>query len=260
MKTLIELQQSLQAHVLDADHGIANDIDETPEVSADVRLGVYSDAYRLRLIEALETNYPALAKMFGAEGFSRMAQEYLLLHPSRHFSIRWFGDRLSGFLESYPDYRELPWYAELAKWEWSVATAFDAEDAQPLTVERLAQIAPDDWPQLRFAANPSLQRIALATNVVAIAKAAGAEEDLPSPRRNDCIVDWVIWRQALSVRFRSLATDESKALAALLSGATFEEICEVLAASAEAESVPMRAASLLKTWTAEEMLAGCSIR
>jgi hypothetical protein len=257
MTTLAELQQALQSHVLHGDAAIVGAIDESPEIPASVRLGVYSDAYRLRLIEALESNFPVLAKLLGDAPFARLTQEYLLQHPSRHFSIRWFGDRLAEFLAEYPDYRDQPWLSELAAWEWKIATAFDAADAPILTIDDLSSIAPEQWPQLRFSSHPSVHRHVLTTNAAAIAKAASEDQLLPTPTSSRK-AEWLIWRQELSVQFRSLDAAEAAALDAAISGASFEEICEALVEHFDASDVPLRAASLLKRWTTDQLLSGCA--
>ncbi|HEX5691059.1 MAG TPA: DNA-binding domain-containing protein, partial [Roseiflexaceae bacterium] len=207
-------------------------------------------------IEALESNFPVLAKLMGEAFFARLTQEYLLHHPSRHFSIRWFGDRLAQFLATYPDYREQPWLAELAEWEWRIAAAFDARDASILTVDDLAAITPERWPRLRFVVHPSVRRLSLTTNAAALAKAAGEGQAPPTPCSSNR-TEWLIWRQDLSVQFRSLDAAEAAALDSALSAATFEEICEALLHYYEATDVPPRAASLLKRWTTDQILSSC---
>jgi hypothetical protein len=260
MNTLAQLQQALQSHVLHGDVAIAAAIDESAEIPAAVRLGVYSDAYRLRLIEALDANFPVLAKLLGADVFARMTQQYLLAHPSRHFSIRWFGDRLAVFLASFPDYVEQPWLKELAEWEWKTAAAFDASDAAVVTVAEMASVAPEQWGTLQFIPHPSVRRITLTTNVVAMVKAANTDNELPKPLPSNATSEWLIWRRDLMVQFRSLAAAEAVAFETLLSGATFEEICDALAEHCDVDDVPLQVASYLKTWLTEGWIASFNAR
>jgi hypothetical protein len=255
MSHLAQLQRDLQAHVINGEPAIADAIDSSVEIPAATRLGIYSDAYRLRLIEALQANNPLLAQLVGDHAFSRLTQLYLAVYPSRHYSIRWFGHRLAGFLSQYPDYSKQPWLAELARWEWKIATAFDAQDATTLAAEQLASIAPDAWPELRFTFHPSVQRIALTTNVVAIATAAADNLSLPRPATQGR-TEWLIWRQNLEVQYRSLDTVEAAAIDAVIGGATFGELCETLAARGEDEDqVPLVAAGMLKRWIVDQCLS-----
>jgi hypothetical protein len=250
--SLVQLQRDLQAHVLDGSDDIEADIGSTELVlvSTSTRLAIYSDAYRLRLIEALESNYPVLAELLGADQFSSLARTYIDTHPSQHYSIRWFGHRLTEFLNG--SYANQPWLAELARWEWATAHAFDAADAASLTQADMATLAPDAWAQLMLRASPSLTHLQLNSNIVAIVKAAAGEK-LPEPQSSPT-TEWCIWRQDLQVRYRSLDSVEAKIVDALHHGITFGELCESLTEHFPAEDVPLRAASYLKQWLDEQWL------
>jgi hypothetical protein len=244
--------------VIDSDGAIADAIDAAADIPAATRLGIYSDAYRLRLIEALQANYPLLAQLIGEHAFSRLAQLYLAVEPSRHYSIRWFGHRLADFLRAHPDYRKQPWLPELAMWEWTVAAAFDAADATVLTAEQLGAITPDAWPDMRFVFHPSAQRVALTTNVVDIAKAAADNLSLPRPATH-VRTEWLVWRQDLTVQYRSLDANEAAAIDAAVAGGTFGDLCELLVArDADEDQVPLIAAGYLKQWIFNHCLSSCS--
>jgi hypothetical protein len=255
---LAKLQRDLQVHLLEGDDAIETAIDSTENVSAATRLQIYFDAYRLRLIEALQANYPVLAKLLVEDEFSNVSQRYLLTNPSHHYSIRWFGHNLAQFLSEESDFSDQPWLAELAEWEWKIAAAFDASDANILSVDELATVAPERWPTLGFAFHPSLRRIGLTTNVVSIVKAESKGEPLPSPARIDVRSEWLIWRNSLDVQYRPLDSAESAALDAALRGAAFGEICEIVSEHCDADAAPLRAASLLKQWLVDGCVIGLS--
>jgi hypothetical protein len=255
MSCLAQLQRALQANVVNGELAIADAIDSSAEISAATRLAIYSDAYRLRLIEALQANYPILAQFVGDDAFSRMAQEYLAIYPSRHYSVRWFGHRLAEFLSEFPDYRDQVWLNEIATWEWKIATAFDAQDADVLTADDLATLSPDAWPELRFEFHSSAQRVALKTNAAAIVKASTNGDPLPTGTSQAARTEWLIWRQDLTVQYRSLETTEAAALDVLKSGATFGAMCETIAnRSKDEEQVPLFAAGFLQRWIADQCL------
>jgi hypothetical protein len=258
MSRIQHLQRELQAWVIDGEAAIATTIDASAEIPAATRLQIYSDAYRLRLIEALQANYPLLAQLLGEHGFARLTQLYLTIQPSHHYSIRWFGHRLADFLCEHPDYRKQPWLPELATWEWAIATAFDAADAATLTAADLAAVAPDAWAGMRFVLHPSVQRMALTTNVVMIAQAAADNLSLPRPSTQER-AEWLIWRQDLTVQYRSLDAIEAAALDAVVAGATFSELCELLVArEADEDQVPLIAAGFLRQWVADQCLSNRS--
>jgi hypothetical protein len=252
--SLAQLQRALQAHVIDGEFEITSSIESSEDIPAATRLRIYSDAYRLRLIEALAANFPVLAQALGEEAFARLAQEYLVVFPSRHYSIRWFGHRLAEFLSEYPDYRAITWLHELAAWEWKIATSFDAADAALLGMNDLAGVAPNEWADLRLTLHPSVQRIALESNVVAIVKAKDREESLPVPAKQTR-TEWLIWRQDLGVLYRSLDIIEAAAIDAIRHGASFGEMCESMAEhGATEDQVPLLAAGYLKQWLTDQCL------
>jgi hypothetical protein len=247
-----ELQRAVQRHVMHADTAVLPEVNESDKVPVAVRLGIYSNAYRLRLIEGLGANFPQLQAVLGDEAFSALALEYIDAHPSLHFSIRYFGLELERYLRETRATQ--PWFAELAQWEWALANAFDAADANPVEVSTLAGIEPERWWTLRFDLHPSLQVLTLQTNASAIYKALADEADPPDPVLLESSQDWVLWRQELTTHFRSAAPSEARALHLVHENATFEDLCEALCEWYPEEEVPARAASLLKGWVAEGLI------
>jgi Putative DNA-binding domain len=253
---LAELQRAFQQHVLQGSGTVEREIHGSDAVPVAARLTVYSDAYRLRLVDALAQNYPRLQRLLGDSAFAELAREYLAAFPSTHESVRWFGDRLAEHLAAKAEAGEQPWLQELARWEWSVAAAFDSQDLAPLDETALAKIEPDHWPALRFQFHPSLQLLQLTTNTPALFKALSDDAALPPPVCLETPQSWVIWRQQLTPRYRSLSADEASALRTALGSGSFEAICDALCEWHDAADVPVRAAVLLKTWLGEEMLSG----
>lgn len=251
MKRLAELQSQMQAQVLRSDPGESRAaINRTDDMSAAARLAVYTDAYRWRLIEALEANYPVLAILLGPDAFTALCIGYIEAHPSKHFSIRWFGHQLADFIA---ETSSTPWLVELARWEWSTAHAFDAADGTLLTRDRIEQLAPEAWPELTLKWHPSLQHVVTTTNVVALVQAAADQLPLPTLCESDRIA-WCIWRKDLAVLYRSLDVIESSAITRIGDGAVFADLCEHLADSLPVDAVPHKAAALLKQWLEEQWL------
>jgi hypothetical protein len=245
---LAQLQRAFQRHVLTGDEAISSRVSATQSVPARERLQVYAQAYQLRLVEALGHNYPRLLQLVGDDQFATLAREYLADHPSTSPSVRWFGDRLHDFIAR--KYSDTPALRDLASLEWSIANAFDAPDLSLLSTDRLASLAPDEWPSLRFVFHPSVQLLATSSNAVAIFKALADEQSVPAPT-DELSVTWLIWRSELTPRYRSLEDDEAAALRAALDDQTFEEICDCLSDWHEHNSAAVRAITLLKMWIAD---------
>jgi hypothetical protein len=247
-----ELQRAVQRHVMHADTAVLGEINESAKVPLAIRLGIYSNAYRLRLIEGLGANFPQLPQVLGDEGFAALALEYIDAHPSRHFSIRWFGAELAEYLRSTRPTQ--PWFAELAEWQWALTEVFDAADATPIEATALAAVDPEHWWTLRFELHPSMRLLHLQTNAPAIYKALGNEAEPPEPAVLETAQDWLLWRQELTSQFRSISPAEARALALVHGGGTFEDLCEALCEWYSETEVPAQAATLLKGWVAEGLI------
>jgi hypothetical protein len=254
--TLAELQRDFQRHVMHAQQRIVAAVEGSPDVPATLRLAIYSEAYRLRLTEALASTLPRLQALLGKEQFAEAAREYIELCPSSYPSIRWFGERMPQLLQK--TFPAQPWLAELATWEWSVAAAFDGPDADPVGIETLAAIAPEQWPTLTFRFHPTVQVLAMRTNAPVLFKALSADDPLPECIELDEAQSWLIWREGLKTQYRSLEPDEAAALEVMRSGGSFEMLCDALCAWHEADAVPAQAAGLLKRWVVEQMIVGVS--
>ena len=116
------------------------------------RLEIYANAYFHRIHGVLCDDYPALAGALGADLFRDLVTSYLLVHPSRHPSLRYVGDRLPGFLateDAAAGLRErAPWAADLAALEWLRCEVFDAADEPLLTRDAVAARAPEAFADL----------------------------------------------------------------------------------------------------------------
>ena len=245
---LRRLQQDLQSHLLGDESAIAAAIVDAPPLPIAERLGIYRNAYRVRLIEALDATYPVLHAVLGDEVFSALGEEFVAAHPSVYRSIRWYGSELAEFLGQCPPYAEQPILAELALLEWTLAEVFDAADAEPVQRAALSAVAPSAWSELRFEFHPSLRRLFLQWNTAAVWQAMSRDEAPPDPCCAEQPMPWLLWRQNLQNYFRSMAADEAAALDAALRGADFAQICEALAEWLPQDEIPLRAASLVGLW------------
>jgi hypothetical protein len=260
MSELAKLQRALQRAVLEdapeTTPHFAHSVVGTQEAAAADRIAVYRDAYRLRLTDALAANYPRLRELIGEDTFNPIAESHIDAHRSRNASIRWFGEHLAQDLQR--SFAAQPWIGELAAWEWAIAHAFDAKDAQRVSMQSLAEVAADEWPTLRFDFHPSVQCVYLKSNAPALFKALTEDTALPEPATGEDSA-WLIWRDDLTPCFRSLSPHAAAALTLLMRGATFEAMCTELCAWYAADEAAREAATLLREWLDAGMICGFSI-
>ena len=254
MSDLARVQGDFQNYLLRGEPGVEAHVHGSARVPVATRLGIYGNAYLSRLTEALESNFPALAKLLGEGDFHTLAAEYVRAHDSPFFSIRYYGDALAQFLATHEHYAAAPVLAELARWEWAMTSAFDAADATPLSHEALSSVPPQQWAQLRFGWHPSVQRLTLWWNVPQLWQALAHDGERPPATLAAEPVDWLLWREELTSYFRSLTTTEAAALDAARSGWPFGELCELLCAEVGATQAPLEAATLLRGWIAARLI------
>ncbi|MGD0958967.1 MAG: DNA-binding domain-containing protein [Methylomonas sp.] len=253
--TLSELQQAFQSAILHLRDTPPNFVVDTRQASAADRFTVYTEAYRLRLIEALGADYPVLQDLLDDEGFNVMCRAYIDASPSDQFSIRWFGRHLPGFLTKTPPYLEQAGIAELAAFEWALSEAFDAPESTLADYNRLAAIEPPHWPSLTLKFHPSLRRLDLHYNAPEVWQASNRQETLPNFIENIELQAWIIWRQQLKLLFRSLSAQEAFALDAFLQGQCFAEVCSGLSEWLDEEKTVISAAGFLQTWLRDGWIA-----
>jgi hypothetical protein len=246
---LAQLQQSFQTHVLHGDEGIAGEIIGDGRFPTSLRLGVYTDAYAARLVEVLAETFPAVQAALGENVFARHLSDFARAHPSHFRSARDYGEELPQWLASRLSGPRAQGIADLARFEWAVAGAFDAADSAALKPGSLASVEPERWPTLRFAFAPSLRRLSVTSNCVAWWRFACAEQPRPGRWRPTCTQQWLIWRQELAVFYRRLSQAETQALDAALAGRNFGQLCEQL-------SGPTGAARLLHGWFNAGLIVG----
>lgn len=255
MSTLRRLQEDFQGYLLTLDARMNPHVLGSAQVDAEERLAIYANAYRLRLLEALGTDYPGLHSVLGDDEFDAMGRDYIAAHPSPYFSLRWFGDRMSDFLQSTEPYAKYPVFAEMAAFEWAKSDSFDAADSAVASINDMAVIPPEAWPGLQFIPHPSLRRLDLRWNVPTVWKEIEAGREPPALEESDYPIAWLVWRQDLLTYFRSLNVDEAWALDALLRGETFAAICEGLTEWIDAQNIAVHAAGLLKQWLTDGLIS-----
>jgi len=254
-ETLRRLREDFQGYLLTLDARMHPHVHGSTQVSAEERLAIYANGYRLRLLEALGTDYPGLHTVLGDDDFDAMGRAYIAAHPSPYFSLRWFGDQMSEFLRSTAPYSQYPVFAEMAAFEWAKSDAFDAADSTVANISDMAAIPPDAWPSLRFVPHPSLRRLDLRWNVPTVWKEIDAGQEPPELVENDYPVAWLVWRQDLLTYFRSLNVDEAWALDAMQRGETFADLCEGLKEWIDAQNVAVHAVGLLKQWLTDGLIS-----
>jgi hypothetical protein len=109
------------------------------------RLDVYREMYLLRLEEALEVDYPALARHLGPDGFTRFVARYADRYPSRTYTLNRLGDHVPEFVDAIDDIPKPEFCRELVRLELELTLIFDADETPCLTQAQIEAVPPDAW-------------------------------------------------------------------------------------------------------------------
>ncbi len=218
------------------------------------RMNIYRDSYRFRLVDVLFGDFPTLHKILGDDDFSELAFDYVKKYPSTSFTIRNFGQYMSKYLLEEEPYKNHGYLTEMADFEWSKGTAFDAPDSEVFTMDELASISVEKWPTAKFKFIPAIKRLIYSYDVPQIWKAINDDNIEKEPIKLPTPLSWVMWRQGLNPSWYSLDVDESWALSQAQEGADFSEICDGLSEWIDEQHIAERASTFIKRWTYEGLL------
>ena len=256
MSGLHEMQLRFMDYLLDESTDMVDEVESTPMLSAKGRLDIYATAYRLRLKEAITTDYDKLASYLGDERFDKLMDRYIDNYPSHTTNLRYFSAHLPELIRNEAEYSHIAEVYELACIERAFADSFDAKDLQFATIDDLATLPEEAWGTLSFKFQKSVQILWLEYNSFPIWKAL-AEEETPPKAEKQTASAWILWRKSdLISHYRMLATEEIAILALAMKGENFAVMCEKLLDFYNEEETPMKAIGFLQSWITEEMLTG----
>jgi hypothetical protein len=254
-----EVQSLFQRAVLDGDQTVLDLIADSSRTDRETLLGVYRHAYRARLVEILRNDYAELAAVAGDALFETLAQSYVSAHPSRTANARWFGAAFPELVAGHASAATRPELADIARFTRALSDAFDAADATRLTLDHLASVSAYDWGGLVFSPHPSVRRLDLSTNAVALWRWASDGADAsarPEVLRLSEPDQLAVYRPELTPRYRRLGYEEAMMLDEMIKGTTFAGLCEMVGTYGGEDGAALRAASHLKLWIVEGMLSG----
>lgn len=253
---LREVQLALHEHLLgrasEIPGELRNQLLDDRRFPIEHRLQIYHDAYRSRLLEALQDSFEKSWAYLGDAAFAAAAAGFIDDHPPRHRNLRWYGDQFTGWLRAqYPTDLEV---SELALLDWRLRGAFDGVDAVPITAAAMSCLSATNWTTAGCRFVRTLDIAPVRFNSVAIWHALERGE---TPPATEPLLEpsWVlIWRKGWQPHFRTLGADEQCALSDLQAGASFAAVCESMGARFSDQQSATMVATWLRTWLDDELI------
>jgi hypothetical protein len=225
---------SVEAGALVAPERLAEVLLPSATLTPAERIDIYHGMYVLRMAEALETDYPALAHFLGEGRWSALVRGYVEAHPSRSYTLNVLGRRLPDWLLVAPELTRRGFCHDLARLEWAITEAFDAEETPRLAEAELTATPAEAWDAARLVPSAALRLVELRWNANEwLDSTKDDRHDHPRPRRRQT---WVaVFRQSYAVYRRELSLSAYRLLSDLATGMT---VGDALAAALARRGAP----------------------
>ncbi len=189
----------------------------------EARFHIYVSGLPGRVAEALENDFPAVARILGPGPLRSLAARYVAAHPPRSYDLGRAGDHLAVFLAADPLAEQLPFLADLARYEWAIAEAFVAADATPVAWADLAALPAGKVADLRFLPLPgsTLVRSRWPLRALRATREVPDEQVSVDVGQQPCLI--LVHRKGLEAVSRDLGEPAARLLEALAQGATLAE-------------------------------------
>ena len=221
-------------------------------LSAEARVDIYANMYFYRIRDALKEDFPATLAVLGEDNFHNLITGYLIEYPPSEPSISDCGRYLADYLRDHPIREGAPFVADLAKLERAVVEVFVGPDDAALDPDSLRATPPEDWPAMKLRIHPAAQILVLEWRVSELLRAV--EDGHPWKPAERSAVKVLIWRRNARVFYRDLERAEADALDAASPGATFAEICDVVAAEPDDDDPVAAMNRMLARWLSDGLL------
>lgn len=160
MTTLSDRQSAFADAILDPASSVPAGIIDPYGNACPSRFSVYRNNVVVGLIESLRDSYPAINRIVGDEFFTAMAREFALINPPRSPVMLAYGSGFADFIASFAPSSDLPYLRDVARIERAWIEAYHSPDAHPIALDALAELTPDELPNICLTIHPSARPIA----------------------------------------------------------------------------------------------------
>ena len=231
MSMLLELPMRLRQAVLGGDSAeiVAAILDDGLDAAA--RVGIYRHHALVTLGDALQGTFPVVCRLVDKRFFAYAAHEYLRDHPPHSRCLVEYGADFADFLADFIPCQNLPYLADVARFEWALNIAATVREVTPLEAETLAAIPADQAAYVAFRLQPSVSYFASSWPIYAIWQ-ANQQDEVPPVDLTNGHISLEIRRVGEAVSWRRLnrgtfvfrtALADGLVLAAAMSAATLKD-------------------------------------
>lgn len=170
-------------------------------LSQEQRIEIYRTMYPLRMVEALEADYPTLARFMG-EDFETLVMRYVEEYPSQSYTLNHLGKHLPAFLQNSTDYKNSELLHDIALMELAISDVIDEEEVEIFDSNDLTFLDEQTIENLVLEAVPAFRLQALSTNAVEYLSALDNDEDFPTENKQQSYA--IVYRKDYSTDYVQL--------------------------------------------------------
>lgn len=175
--------------LLRADVAIPGGLTDGAGRPAGRRYDVYRNNIAVALREALETGFPAVAKLIGPENSARAAGMYLRAEPPDSPLMMHYGPGFPDFLEGIEALRSIGYLGDVARLELAMRRSYHAADAANFESGRLATLDEAALMAARLVLAPSVQVVRSRWPVLSVYRyTLRPDQPKPQPRAEDVLI------------------------------------------------------------------------
>ncbi|MBC7603427.1 MAG: putative DNA-binding domain-containing protein [Ramlibacter sp.] len=131
------------------------DQDAESTLTTQPAFAVYRNTVMSGCVDALQANFPSVARLVGVDWFRVAAATYARAQPPRDGRLLMYGETFADFLADFEPAREFPYLAGVARLDRLWIEAHTAEDAMAVDSAWLASLLPEQLGALRLRPHPA---------------------------------------------------------------------------------------------------------
>ncbi|MGI9393662.1 MAG: HvfC/BufC family peptide modification chaperone [Boseongicola sp.] len=187
------------------------------------RFDVYRNNVAVSLTEALETAFPVVAKLVGANNFKILARDFLRAQPPTSPLMMFYGDGLPDFLSTYEPASTIGYLADMARLEIALCESYHAADAAALNPLKLRSLPVHELMETKLEFTPAVRLVRSPWPIHAIWR-FNTEDQGPKPAMAE--EDVIVLRAEMDPEPHLLEKGAGDFVFSLISGGTFAAAIE----------------------------------
>ncbi|CUH67676.1 hypothetical protein TG4357_03145 [Thalassovita gelatinovora] len=213
-------QTEFRTALLDPSQPVPNGLTDSAGRPAGKRFSVYRNNVAVSLKEALETGFPATARLLGTRNFETVAQGYLRAQPPKSPVMMLYGDSFADYIAAISSLESLGYLPDVARLEYAMRQSYHAADVTTIDPAQLAETAPDALNRARLMFAPAVRLIRSDWPIWSIREKALNADALAPPGTAQPVL---VTRPHYDPELHPLTQADARLIASLLSGAMLAE-------------------------------------